>query len=76
MRKKWNITPSIFQIDTLAGEVPAQTNYLYMTYTGSHHDVSPLGKKGIMVLGSGPYRIGSSVEFDWTCVNSSLALQK
>jgi len=76
LRKSLNIIPSIFQIDTLAGEVPAQTNYLYMTYGGSHNDVEPLGKKGIIVLGSGPYRIGSSVEFDWTCVNSSLALKK
>ena len=76
MRKKLHITPSIFQIDTLAGEVPAKTNYLYMTYYGSHNDVIPLGRKGIMVFGSGPYRIGSSVEFDWTCVNSSLALRK
>jgi len=76
LRKKYSITPSIFQIDTLAGEVPAKTNYLYMTYGGSHNDVTPLGKKGILVLGSGPYRIGSSVEFDWTCVNSSLALKK
>ena len=76
IRKKLNISPSIFQIDTLAGEVPAQTNYLYMTYYGNHNDVAPLGKKGVMVLGSGPYRIGSSVEFDWTCVNSSLALRK
>lgn len=76
MRKKLRITPSIFQIDTLAGEVPAKTNYLYMTYYGSHNDVLPLGKKGVMVLGSGPYRIGSSVEFDWTCVNSSRALRK
>ena len=76
LRKSWKIIPSIFQIDTLAGEVPAKTNYLYMTYSGSHNDVQPLGKKGIIVLGSGPYRIGSSVEFDWTCVNSSLALKK
>jgi len=76
LRKSWNIVPSIFQIDTLAGEVPAKTNYLYMTYGGSHNDVTPLGEKGILVLGSGPYRIGSSVEFDWTCVNSSLALKK
>lgn len=76
LRKSFGIIPSIFQIDTLAGEVPAQTNYLYMTYGGSHNDVAPLGKKGVLVLGSGPYRIGSSVEFDWTCVNSSLALKK
>ncbi len=76
LRKSMNIIPSIFQIDTLAGEVPAKTNYLYMTYGGMHNDVTPLGKKGIIVLGSGPYRIGSSVEFDWTCVNSSLALKK
>lgn len=76
LRKSFNIVPSLFQIDTLAGEVPAKTNYLYMTYGGSHNDVVPLGEKGVMVLGSGPYRIGSSVEFDWTCVNSSLALKK
>lgn len=76
LRIKNKIAPSIFQIDTLAGEFPAKTNYLYTTYNGSHHDVKPIGEKGIMVLGSGPYRIGSSVEFDWTCVNSSLFLKK
>ena len=76
LRIKNKITPSVFQIDTLAGEFPAKTNYLYTTYNGSHHDVDPIGDKGIMVLGSGPYRIGSSVEFDWTCVNSSLFLKK
>ncbi|VVA43400.1 carbamoyl-phosphate synthase large subunit [Candidatus Roizmanbacteria bacterium] len=70
------ITPSIFSIDTLAGEFPAKTNYLYTTYNGNHHDVKPIGEKGIMVLGSGPYRIGSSVEFDWTCVNTALNLKK
>ncbi|MFA9289133.1 MAG: carbamoyl-phosphate synthase (glutamine-hydrolyzing) large subunit [Weeksellaceae bacterium] len=75
-RKKHEIVPSVFQIDTLAGEFPAQTNYLYMTYHGGHHDVQPLGKEGIMVLGSGPYRIGSSVEFDWTCVNTALSLNR
>ena len=48
MRKKWGITPSVFQIDTLAGEVPAATNYLYLTYHGNHHDVSPAGKNSIM----------------------------
>ena len=76
LRKKLKISPSVFQIDTLAGEFPARTNYLYTTYNGCHHDVNPIGKEGIMVLGSGPYRIGSSVEFDWTCVNSSLFLKK
>ncbi len=75
-RKKMGIVPSVFQIDTLAGEVPAKTNYLYLTYNGSHHDVAPIAKKGVIVLGSGPYRIGSSVEFDWTCVNTALALKK
>ncbi|MDO9028719.1 MAG: ATP-grasp domain-containing protein, partial [Candidatus Roizmanbacteria bacterium] len=76
LRKKLKVIPSVFQIDTLAGEFPAMTNYLYTTYNGSHHDVKPIGDKGVMVLGSGPYRIGSSVEFDWTCVNSSLFLKK
>jgi len=76
LRKKLKITPSVFQIDTLAGEFPAKTNYLYTTYNGNHNDVLPIGDKGVMVLGSGPYRIGSSVEFDWTCVNSSLFLKK
>ncbi|NTU73902.1 carbamoyl-phosphate synthase (glutamine-hydrolyzing) large subunit [Candidatus Roizmanbacteria bacterium] len=76
LRKKMGITPFVFQIDTMGGEVPAKTNYLYMTYNGGHHDVAPLGKKGVMVLGSGPYRIGSSVEFDWTCVNTAMHLKK
>lgn len=76
IRKRKNITPSIFQIDTLAGEFPAQTNYLYMTYNGNHHDVLPLKKDGVIVLGSGPYRIGSSVEFDWTSVSTVLRLKK
>lgn len=75
-RKKLKITPSVFQIDTLAGEFPAKTNYLYTTYNGNHHDVKPIGGQGVMVLGSGPYRIGSSVEFDWTCVNTALYLKK
>ncbi len=76
IRQKLKIKPSVFQIDTLAGEVPAKTNYLYLTYNGFHHDVGPIGKQGIIVLGSGPYRIGSSVEFDWTCVNAAKALKK
>lgn len=73
-RKSLGVVPSVFQIDTLAGEFPAQTNYLYMTYNGFHYDVEPLGRKGVILLGSGPYRIGSSVEFDWTCVQTALAL--
>ena len=76
LRKKLGLTPSVFQIDTLAGEFPAKTNYLYTTYNGNHHDVQPLGKKGVMVLGSGPYRIGSSVEFDWTSVTTAMQLKK
>ncbi len=76
LRKKFKIIPSIFSIDTLAGEFPAKTNYLYTTYWGSHHDVKPLGKKGIIILGGGPYRIGSSVEFDWSCVNVAKRLNK
>jgi carbamoyl-phosphate synthase large subunit len=76
IRKSHNIRPSIFQIDTLAGEVPAQTNYLYLTYHGGHYDVAPLGKSAIVVLGSGPYHIGSSVEFDWSCVHAAMGLKK
>ncbi|MBI5126993.1 carbamoyl-phosphate synthase (glutamine-hydrolyzing) large subunit [Candidatus Roizmanbacteria bacterium] len=76
LRKKLRIVPSVFSIDTLAGEFPAKTNYLYTTYWGSHHDVKPLGSDGVMVLGSGPYRIGSSVEFDWSCVNVAFNLKK
>lgn len=75
-RKKLGIAPAIFQIDTLAGEVPAKTNYLYLTYHGSHNDVESLGKKAVMVLGSGPYHIGSSVEFDWSCVHAAMALKR
>jgi carbamoyl-phosphate synthase large subunit len=74
-RLQLGIVPSVFQIDTMAGEVPAKTNYLYLTYNGFHHDVAPLDKKGVIVLGSGPYRIGSSVEFDWSCVNTVAALK-
>ena len=104
LREGFGIKPSVRQIDTLAAEFPARTNYLYMTYAdlardgiaipggaesgvagfgGTHHlvqsggesgtpgrgDVQPSGR-GVMVLGSGPYRIGSSVEFDWCCVNA------
>lgn len=76
IRKKLGVTPSVFQIDTLAGEFPAKTNYLYLTYNGNHNDVEPSGKESAIVLGSGPYRIGSSVEFDWTSVAAVNALKK
>ncbi len=65
----WGIEPVIKQIDTLAAEFPATTNYLYMTYSGEENDVSPRAG-AVMVLGGGSYRIGSSVEFDWCCVNA------
>lgn len=76
LRKKLKIIPSVLQIDTLAGEFEAKTNYLYLTYNATHHDVKPTGKRGVIVLGSGPYRIGSSVEFDWTSVNTALSLKE
>ena len=75
-RTKMRIVPSVKQIDTLAAEYPAKTNYLYLTYNGSEDDIQFNGKKQIAVLGSGPYSIGSSVEFDWCCVNSILTLNK
>ncbi|HVB25601.1 MAG TPA: carbamoyl-phosphate synthase (glutamine-hydrolyzing) large subunit [Ktedonobacteraceae bacterium] len=76
LRKQLGVTPSVFQIDTLAAEFSSETNYLYMTYNGQHHDVEPLHDTGVVVLGSGPYRIGSSVEFDWTSVSVVDALKK
>ncbi len=70
-RKKRKIVPSVKQIDTLAAEYPAQTNYLYLTYSGDQHDIEfPQDQRSVMVLGSGAYRIGSSVEFDWCSVNA------
>lgn len=69
------IRPFVKQIDTLAAEYPAQTNYLYTTYHGSEHDVS-FEDKGTMVLGSGAYRIGSSVEFDWCAVSAIRTLRQ
>ncbi|HEY9053294.1 MAG TPA: carbamoyl-phosphate synthase (glutamine-hydrolyzing) large subunit [Rectinemataceae bacterium] len=68
-RESLDIRPSVKQIDTLAAEYPAETNYLYLSYSGKEDDVLPSGS-GVMVPGSGPYRIGSSVEFDWCCVNA------
>ena len=69
------ITPVIKQIDTLAGEFTAETNYLYTTYHGEFHDVESSKKKGVIVLGSGPYSIGASVEFDWCAVNTAKTLR-
>jgi len=70
LRQKFKISPVVKQIDTLAAEYPARTNYLYLTYNGEVDDLSFRKnlKKKVVVLGSGPYRIGSSVEFDWCCV--------
>lgn len=69
------IKPVVKQIDTLAGEFAAQTNYLYLTYHGTHHDISATTERPVLVLGSGPYAIGSSVEFDWCAVNTSRTLR-
>jgi len=78
MRTDSGIVPVVKQIDTLAGEFPAQTNYLYLTYHGTEHDVNFANNtlKTAIVLGSGPYSIGSSVEFDWCCVQAVHELQK
>ena len=71
------IKPFVKQIDTLAAEYPAQTNYLYLTYSGIEHDISFINdKKSVVVLGSGAYRIGSSVEFDWCGVNALNTIKK
>ena len=76
-RKNLGIIPVVKQIDTLAAEYPAQTNYLYLTYNGTASDVNYVGdKKSIIVLGSGAYRIGSSVEFDWCSVNALNTIRK
>lgn len=72
----YGIVPAIKQIDTLAGEFDAETNYLYLTYHGEFNDVKPLGKEAVAVLGSGPYAIGSSVEFDWSAVNTAKTLRE
>ena len=76
-RKSVGIVPVVKQIDTLAAEYPAQTNYLYLTYSGIANDVHYLGdRKSIVVLGSGAYRIGSSVEFDWCGVQALNTIRK
>ena len=77
LRKKLGVIPSVKQIDTLAAEWPAVTNYLYLTYGGHSHDIDiPKDDNGIIVVGAGPYRIGSSVEFDWGTVNMVWGLQE
>jgi carbamoyl-phosphate synthase large subunit len=77
LRKSLGIVPFVKQIDTLAGEYPALTNYLYLTYNGTEHDVEfQHDNKSVIVLGSGAYRIGSSVEFDWCSVNAVSTIRK
>ena len=77
LRKRVGILPVVKQIDTLSAEYPAQTNYLYLTYNGTESDVDYLGdKKSVVVLGSGAYRIGSSVEFDWCGVQALNTIRK
>ncbi|MBI5215598.1 MAG: carbamoyl-phosphate synthase (glutamine-hydrolyzing) large subunit [Ignavibacteriae bacterium] len=83
-RHKFDIHPSFRQIDTLAAEYPAKTNYIYLTYNSSHDDISaapahqrtPASTQPVLILGSGVYRIGSSVEFDWCCVNAGMTLRE
>ncbi len=75
LRKKHGITPVVKQIDTLAAEWPAKTNYLYLTYGGSEDDIEFKKYRKIIVLGAGTYRIGSSVEFDWCTMNMVWALK-
>ncbi|KAF0501359.1 carbamoyl-phosphate synth [Gigaspora margarita] len=74
IRQEHGIIPFVKQIDTVAAEFPAQTNYLYVTYNGVEHDIT-FEEKGVMVLGSGVYRIGSSVEFDWCAVRAIRTLR-
>lgn len=76
-REALGIVPCVKQIDTLAGEYPAQTNYLYLTYNGNEDDVEAGDpENAVLVLGSGAYRIGSSVEFDWCCVTAAQTLRQ
>jgi len=76
-RQKYSILPVIKKIDTLAGEFPSFTNYMYSTYHGISHDTIPSRKKKkVIVLGSGSYRIGCSVEFDWCSVTTLSTLKK
>ncbi len=75
-RKELGILPVVKQIDTLAAEYPAQTNYLYLSYGGRESDIAPAVERPCVVLGGGAYRIGSSVEFDWCAVNAVQALAR
>jgi carbamoyl-phosphate synthase large subunit len=75
-RHDLGLHPSVKQIDTLAAEYPAATNYLYLTYNGSEDDVEYGQEGAVMMLGPGAYRIGSSVEFDWCCVNAVRTLRE
>lgn len=75
LRLNKNVKPWVKQIDTLAAEYPAITNYLYLTYNGQEHDIK-FDDHGMMVLGCGPYHIGSSVEFDWCAVSSIRTLRQ
>ncbi len=76
IRATHGIVPRVKQIDTLAAEYPARTNYLDLTYNGEEDDVAFEDEKPVIVLGSGAYRIGSSVEFDWCCVNAAQTLRR
>lgn len=76
LREQAGLHPFIRQIDTLGAEYPAQTNYLYLSYNGSEDDIAFGDEKSALILGSGAYRIGSSVEFDWCAVNAGYALRK
>ncbi|HZN04620.1 MAG TPA: carbamoyl-phosphate synthase (glutamine-hydrolyzing) large subunit [Candidatus Polarisedimenticolia bacterium] len=76
-RRSAGIVPAVKQIDTLAAEWPVRTNYLYTTYQGREDDTSPgAADNRVLILGSGAYRIGSSVEFDWCCVSAAAALRR
>jgi carbamoyl-phosphate synthase large subunit len=75
LRKTYGIHPFVKQVDTLAAEYPARTNYLYLTYDAQEDDVACDSDRNVLLLGSGAYRIGSSVEFDWCCVNASQSLR-
>jgi carbamoyl-phosphate synthase large subunit len=76
LRKHYGIVPVVKQIDTLAAEYPSKTNYLYMTYNGTTDDIDFSEKGEVLVIGAGPIRIGSSVEFDWCTMNCVWELKK